>query len=717
MPFDSNEWTALPAGVLVTEFPNQAPTTLTESRVTLAGLAARIRSASAPSKAELPWLKLARFNGEPNPATSSGCVRYNAGVVAVSGIEADYDGETVPMSDAAEKLRRAGVEALLYTSASHTPAKPRWRVLCPFATEHSPAERTRFLDQLNGVLGGILTPESWTLSQSYYFGNVDGKPPVEVDIVPGARFDLCIGLDAGAIGKGKKERGTRTDTHEGRDAPEGLVESDDNFALHNAAQARIKRFLKTYEGSRSPTGTGAYVIVNLLFDMRFRDKILSDAAVIHELAEADWPIDEQTLDNAKQYRQNKARGCDDVSGERIGPGEYLGEEEEAETPISDKAAIYKLLAVEHWLERDIKPMDWLLSEVMATTTRSLVYAPTGLGKTNIGLALSAHLAAGKDFLHWRTHRACRVLYLDGEMPDILLKGRLRDAVRRLGSIPKGNLLALNRGDFPDMQPLNTVKIDPESGKKSMPGVAFVEQLLEMFGPFDVVVFDNIQALLSGSMSETDQWQAVLPWVLELSRRRIAQIWFHHTGLSGDHMYGDSSRAWQLDNVMAMTPAETPGVDISFYLKFEKARNRTPDNRADFEAVRVTLAEDRWECQRLEAVAAATKAAMRMTKIQKAVVAAVYATRGYAPMEFTNATDWPNELQPAEGWFNCGTIQRRNGGIYKLSDAVKQAIDHMVGENVPRPDIYAALEAAVADGELTYRSMDKNSRDAAGYDVV
>jgi hypothetical protein len=90
---NDDEWTALPADFSVTEFPNQAPTTLTESRVTLAGLAERIKSARAPNKAELPWLKLARFNGEANPATDSGCVRYNAAVVTISGIEIDYDGE------------------------------------------------------------------------------------------------------------------------------------------------------------------------------------------------------------------------------------------------------------------------------------------------------------------------------------------------------------------------------------------------------------------------------------------------------------------------------------------------------------------------------------------------------------------------------------------------------------------------------------------------
>jgi hypothetical protein len=163
----------------------------------------------------------------------------------------------------------------------------------------------------------------------------------------------------------------------------------------------------------------------------------------------------------------------------------------------------------------------------------------------------------------------------------------------------------------------------------------------------------------------------------------------------------------------MVPAETPGVDISFDLKFEKARNRTPDNRADFETIRGTLAGDRWEHQKLEAVQASTKAALRMTKIREAAVAAVYATRGLP----VAVAGWPGELAPEGGWFNCGTIQRRDEAIYKLSTAVKQAIDHMAGENVPRPDIYAGLEAAVADGELLHRSSDKNTRDAAGYDVA
>ena len=58
-------------------------------------------------------------------------------------------------------------------------------------------------------------------------------------------------------------------------------------------------------------------------------------------------------------------------------------------------------------------------------------ADTGLGKTNLGLALAGHAATGTSFLHWQAHRAARILYIDGEMSRQLFKRRIEDVVRRL----------------------------------------------------------------------------------------------------------------------------------------------------------------------------------------------------------------------------------------------------------------------------------------------
>ena len=40
------------------------------------------------------------------------------------------------------------------------------------ARKLSPTLRNKMVDRLNGVLGGVLSRESWTLSQAFYFGRV-----------------------------------------------------------------------------------------------------------------------------------------------------------------------------------------------------------------------------------------------------------------------------------------------------------------------------------------------------------------------------------------------------------------------------------------------------------------------------------------------------------------------------------------------------------------
>ena len=93
--------------------------------------------------------------------------------------------------------RRAGVLCLVYTSPSHGPARPRWRVLCPAGGEIAPADRSRLLDRLDALFGGMFGRESWTLSQAYHYGSVAGRPAPMVEIVDGVSIDE-IGLDPDA---------------------------------------------------------------------------------------------------------------------------------------------------------------------------------------------------------------------------------------------------------------------------------------------------------------------------------------------------------------------------------------------------------------------------------------------------------------------------------------------------------------------------------------
>jgi len=182
----------------ITFFASHGANTKRQEDWSLEALARRIGTVSKGSKAELPWLKAATFG---DIRTDKGCLRHDDNVLAVTGVEADYDAGGVPFADALEIATKAGILAVVYTSPSHTEAAPRWRVVCPFSHPLPPADRARMLARLNGLYRGLFAGESWTLSQSYYFGCVDHNPAHRVELIDGTPIDLHDDLDRIAIGK------------------------------------------------------------------------------------------------------------------------------------------------------------------------------------------------------------------------------------------------------------------------------------------------------------------------------------------------------------------------------------------------------------------------------------------------------------------------------------------------------------------------------------
>jgi predicted P-loop ATPase len=194
--------------IVVTFFEDHAATTKREETLSLHDLCNLIRATTALSKTALPWLKLARFG---STTTDRGSLRHNANVIENTGAEGDYDGERVAFDAICQILLRAGVAAIVYTSPSHTEDAPRCRILAPFSRPYPPARRDQFMARLNGLLEGILSRESWTLSQSYYFGSVNQSPAHRVQLILGTPLDLMTALDDIAIGKPTPQRGNGAD--------------------------------------------------------------------------------------------------------------------------------------------------------------------------------------------------------------------------------------------------------------------------------------------------------------------------------------------------------------------------------------------------------------------------------------------------------------------------------------------------------------------------
>jgi hypothetical protein len=155
--------------IRVTFFKNYAATTKTEEELTPEELRDRIISTSAATKAKLPWLKLGKFGTKK---TDQKCLRHDANVLGLTGVELDYDDEDVSFDSAVAMLQEMHLFTLIYTSPSHTEAKPRWRILAFLSKlETRNAMRIKYVARINGRMGGIIKKkESFNLSQGFYYG-------------------------------------------------------------------------------------------------------------------------------------------------------------------------------------------------------------------------------------------------------------------------------------------------------------------------------------------------------------------------------------------------------------------------------------------------------------------------------------------------------------------------------------------------------------------
>ena len=213
----------------ITIFDSQSGTRFSTIERSLAGLADLIKNTHADRKEDLPWLKLARF-GETR--SRNGSLRTNANMVSISGVEVDYDAGDIPPNRAADMFAEAGISALIFTTASHKqPGKGnRWRGLFPTSRDFDSSDREQFVARINGIAGGKIDPASFTQSQAFYYGNVEGGTPVKTYLIEGDCIDVAGRLDDRALGRDgkpyekRRDRGAN-DNQEGPTRPQHVADS------------------------------------------------------------------------------------------------------------------------------------------------------------------------------------------------------------------------------------------------------------------------------------------------------------------------------------------------------------------------------------------------------------------------------------------------------------------------------------------------------------
>ena len=275
-----------------------------------------------------------------------------------------------------------------------------------------------------------------------------------------------------------------------------------------------------------------------------------------------------------------------------------GESTTFTTKAAEQKRLRNFLSAGTWAARDIPPPDKLLGDLVTTTSRLFIVGKTGLGKTMFGFGLAFGIAAGTGFLHWRSARPARVLYIDGEMSGELIKARVIDASRRVPSEPRDNLVIFAQDlekefatAFPSLGKLEPLNLPA--------GQDFILELIDHLGGVDLIIFDNVMSLITGDHKDEVPWSEVLPMVTKLTRNKVGQVWIDHTGHNTARQYGTSTKAWRMDTVgilSELTPEQLGGADLGFKLSFDKARRRTPENRHEFEISKILLQGDTWSSE-------------------------------------------------------------------------------------------------------------------------
>lgn len=189
----------------------------------------------------------------------------------------------------------------------------------------------------------------------------------------------------------------------------------------------------------------------------------------------------------------------------------------------------------------------ILGPWLTQSSLTLLFAPTGIGKSFFSFYLAHAIAVGGTFLKWKAPKPRRVLLADGEMGLPALQDRLAQIedsseLKAIG----GSMQIMSLDSFKD-----TI----------MPNLADTKQQGEYTRAADgcsVIIIDNLLTCARATHDrDTDfaQWARIQRWALQMRSAGKAVIFVHHTGKDGGSQLGTVSRETVMNTTIRMSSAK------------------------------------------------------------------------------------------------------------------------------------------------------------------
>lgn len=228
-----------------------------------------------------------------------------------------------------------------------------------------------------------------------------------------------------------------------------------------------------------------------------------------------------------------------------------------------------LLTAKELETMDLPPRLYFMDGWLCEGDLGFIFAPRGVGKTWLGMALPAAISKGKPLGLWKAgERPVRVLYVDGEMPLELSRKRSRGL-----EIGEGDVTFLHHAQLFEREGAS-LNIGLQAHRE-----AITDLLVEQ--GFRLLVLDNLSSLASGiAENKGEDYEPIAHWLLELRRRKITVIVIHHAGRNGlmrGHSKREDACSWIIELRNAKTDEE-PGA--KFVSHFAKCSRNTGDPLPD-----------------------------------------------------------------------------------------------------------------------------------------
>lgn len=512
--------------ITYTLFPDVTPREKTErADVPWSELVGRIINAPTYiGKSSCPLISLAEYGDN---LSDKDCIRHAGNVRRIFGIEVDYDGEQMPPEEAAALLANAHLEAVLYTSPSHTPERPRWRVLMPLAEPALPDQRASLVGRANRVLRCGASRESFTLSQSFYIGRVRGAPYVVIPI-HGRPIDLAAELDPlyfmgqGSDGKTKVSTVTDAELRERFRAGDGrydaMLSLSSRWAARGMAAADIAANLRALleEGNTTKNADG----IDLLSRV--------DAAAVSAVAKFG------ETRRARQEAPYEFPPVDAYEHDALPVGD-------AEAPDLPKPATFRNPLDWRALKAQEPPIrEWAIEGWLGRGHVTLLAGPAGSGKTAVAQSIASAVSLGRNVVDHVPQAVTSLVWAGEDEADELWRRQI--AIAQWLEEPLDAFAdRLILQPYPDRDITLAAIADGVLVKTKL-----MDELREQIGDYGarLVFVDSVARVFGGNENDrhqVTQFIAWLTWALEPTRAALCLLG-HPAKAQGSEYSG--STAWE-----------------------------------------------------------------------------------------------------------------------------------------------------------------------------